>query len=175
VITAAVLLGLLGVVRLFALSPFSVPTGSMRPTLEPGDHVLVDRVSHHIRGVRRGDVVVVDGTDLLVTGGRRYVVKRVLGVGGDHVVCCDDQGRLTVNGTPLDERRYLFPGDAPSQVPFDVTVPASRLWLLGDHRSRSEDSRALLGQPGGGLIREDRLVGRVLAVVWPQARWQRVR
>jgi signal peptidase I len=81
VITAAVLLGLLGVVRLFALSPFSVPTGSMRPTLEPGDHVLVDRVSHHIRGVRRGDVVVVDGTDLLVTGGRRYVVKRVLGVG----------------------------------------------------------------------------------------------
>jgi signal peptidase I len=165
----------LGVVRLFALSPFSVPTGSMRATLQPGDHVLVDRVSQHLRGVHRGDVVVIDGRDLLVSEGRRYVVKRVLGVEGDHVVCCDPRGRLVVNGASLDERRYLFPGDAPSEIRFDVTVPAGRLWLLGDHRSESVDSRALLGRPGGGLIRSDRLVGRVVAVLWPPHRWGRVR
>ncbi|MGZ4609649.1 MAG: signal peptidase I [Actinomycetes bacterium] len=166
------LLCLLAIVRLFALSPFSVPTGSMRHTLEPGDHVLVDRVSQHFRDVRRGDVVVVDAADLLVSQGRRYVVKRVVGVGGDRVVCCDGQGRLLVNGVPQDEGRYLFPGDAPSTVTFDVSVPRGRLWLLGDHRSRSEDSRALLGQPGGGLIDEHRLVGRVVAVAWPADRWR---
>lgn len=147
----------------------------MRGTLRPGDHVLVDRVSHHVRDVRRGDVVVIDGSDLLVSAGRKFVVKRVIGVGGDHVVCCDTQGRLAVNDKPLDERRYLFPGDAPSEVTFDVTVPEGRLWLLGDHRSESEDSRALLGQPGGGMIRQDRLVGRVFVVVWPKDRWRWVR
>jgi signal peptidase I len=163
-------------VRLLVLSPFSVPTGSMRPTLRPGDHVLVDRVTPRLRGVHRGDVVVVDGADLLVApGGATHVVKRVLAVAGDHLVCCDARDRLVRNGTPLDETGYLFAGDRPSDVPFDVTVPDGRIWLMGDHRSRSEDSRALLGAPGGGMIPTSRVTGRVVAVVWPLDRMGRVR
>lgn len=146
----------------------------MRNTLQPGDHILVDRIGYHLHAPRRGDVVVVDAADLLLPGPvHAYIVKRVIGVAGDRVRCCDPRGHLTINGESLDER-YLFPGDRASEVTFDVRVPPGRLWLLGDHRAVSEDSRALLGRPGGGLIPRDRVVGRAFAVVWPPSRWQGV-
>jgi signal peptidase I len=97
----------------------------------------------------------------------RDFVKRVIGVPGDRVRCCDAQGRVTVNGAALDETSYLYPGNAASEVSFDVVVPPGKLWVMGDHRAASSDSRAHLGDPGGGFVPEDRVIGRAFAVVWP--------
>jgi signal peptidase I len=161
-------------VRAFVIAPFSIPSGSMEQSLKVGDRILVDRLSYRFHGVHRGDVVVFDGTDtfgrLGAGRGETDYVKRVIGLPGDHVVCCDDRLRITVNGRPLDERRYLHPGDDPSDLRFDIRVPPGRLWLMGDHRSDSLDSRAHLGDPGGGTVPVDKVVGRVMAVVWPLGR-----
>jgi signal peptidase I len=157
-------------VRSFVVAPFSIPSGSMRSTLEVGDRILVDRLSYHLHDVRRGDVVVFDGTEAfghLGNGrGETDYVKRVVGLPGDRVACCDKQGRLTVNGAPLTEP-YVFPGDDPSDLRFDVRVPPGKLWLMGDHRSDSLDSRAHLGDPGGGFVPVDKVLGRVRMIVWP--------
>lgn len=168
VVVIAVLLGVLGV-RHFVVQTFWVPSSSMAPTLEEGDVLLVDRTQ---RGTaRRGEVVVFDGTGYFGPGedGRRYWVKRVIGVGGDRVRCCDDAGRITVNGAVLDEL-YLVPGKAPSDVPFDVEVPDGAMFLLGDARADSADSRDHLGSPGGGMVPRERVVGEVTRIVWPLAR-----
>jgi signal peptidase I len=101
--------------------------------------------------------------------GESDFVKRVIAVGGDHVVCCDHQGRITVDGRAVDEP-YVYPGDDPSDVEFDQTVPPGHLWVMGDHRSSSADSREHLGDPGGGMVPVDRVVGRVVAVWWPWSR-----
>jgi signal peptidase I len=99
--------------------------------------------------------------------GEKDFIKRVIGVPGDRVVCCDPQGRVTVNGTALDEADYVFPGNVPSEATFDVTVPAGRLWVMGDHREASADSRAHTGDPGGGTVPEDKVIGRAFSIVWP--------
>jgi signal peptidase I len=108
-------------------------------------------------------VVPPDSTDF---------IKRVIGVAGDRVACCDVKGRLTVNGQPLDEASYLFPGDAPSTQTFDVVVPQGMLWVMGDHRSNSADSRAHMGDPGGGFVPADMVVGRAMTVLWPLSSFQ---
>lgn len=181
------------VVKSLLVQAFYIPSGSMEDTLQVGDRVLVNKLVYHLRDIQRGDVVVFDGTDSFapevettpasnpVTGalqelaraiglappdGRDFI-KRVIGVGGDRVTCCDAQGRITVNGVPLDEASYLYPGDVPSQAPFDVVVPPGSLWVMGDHRSASADSRAHLGDPGGGFVPVDRVLGRAFVVVWP--------
>ena len=102
---------------------------------------------------------------LFPTGG--HLVKRVIGVGGDTVECCDKRGRVTVNGTPLKERDYLAPGERPSLITFEQEVPEGYLWVMGDNRSQSADSRVHLGDPGGGFVPEENVVGKVFAVVWP--------
>ena len=91
----------------------------------------------------------------------------MIGVGGDRVVCCDVDGRITVNGVPLDEEAYLYRNNPPSKQPFDVLVPEGTLWVMGDHRSASADSRSHMGDPGGGFVPVDRVIGRAFAVVWP--------
>ncbi|MFE9255924.1 signal peptidase I [Streptomyces sp. NPDC006879] len=178
----------------FVLQPFLIPSRSMEPTLQVGDRVLVSKLAYRFgRQPSRGDVIVFDGRgsfvqeDLssdplatLVRGAASALglaepaetdfVKRVVGVGGDRVVCCDRSGRLTVNGVAVKET-YLHPGDAPSKVPFAVVVPQSKLFVLGDHRSASSDSRDHLGSPGGGMVPLERVIGRVNWIGWPPARW----
>jgi len=94
-------------------------------------------------------------------------VKRVIGLAGDRVACCDAQGRLTVNGAALRESSYLYPGDRPSAESFSVTVPPGRLWVMGDHRGDSADSRYHPDDPGDGTIPDSAVVGRVFMVIWP--------
>jgi signal peptidase I len=180
---------LLVVVRLVLVQSFVIPTTSMQPTLQAGDRVLVSRLDYRFGDVHRGDVIVFDGggvfgpaqpvssTTLFRVGqavaaalgapvGEHDYVKRVIGLPGDRVVCCDVAGRLTVNGTALSES-YLPVGTEPSTVRFDVVVPQGRLWVMGDNREDSADSRAHLGDPGGGTVPLARVVGRVVTVWWP--------
>jgi signal peptidase I len=113
---------------------FTEPSTSMENTVRPGDLVVADRTAQ----VRRGDVIV----EQQPSAGSGYFLRRVIGLPGDHVACCDARGRVTVDGKPLTET-YLYPGDAPARNPFSITVPSGKLWLMGDHRSVSYDSREL--------------------------------
>ncbi|HEX2314340.1 MAG TPA: signal peptidase I, partial [Thermomonospora sp.] len=186
------------VIKAFAVQAFYIPSASMENTLQIGDRVLVNKIVYRTRDVERGDIVVFNGLDSwdpevqvseptnpiskffhLVGGafgvvpGEKDYIKRVIGVPGDRVKCCDSQGRMTVNGVPLDERSYLFTDpvtgeqNKPSNEPFDVTVQPGNLWVMGDHREVSYDSRQHRGDPGGGAIPENRVIGRAFVVVWP--------
>jgi signal peptidase I len=182
-------------VRGLLVQSFYIPSGSMEPTLTPEDRILVNKVGG-ASSLERGDLVVFDGTRTFAdrAGGpgsgpasavgrvmgsmasrlsthlnESDYVKRVVGLPGDHVVCCDSTGLLTVNGAAVNEP-YLFPGDSPSDLTFDVTVPAERIWVMGDHRSDSADSRAHLGDPGGGMVRLDDVIGRAAMIYWPPSR-----
>ena len=187
------------VVKTFLLQVFYIPSGSMEETLMVGDRVAVNRLVYRIEEPRRGDVVVFEGSGtftqaasadagdnlvqrVLTELGRTVglapppdtvFVKRLIGVGGDRVACCDDSGAVLVNGQPLVEP-YLYPGDVPSAQEFDVLVPEGHMWLMGDHRSASADSRAHLGDPGGGMVPVDQALGRVVAVIWPPSEWRTV-
>lgn len=191
---AGVGLVLMLIVRAFLVQSFYIPTGSMEPTLEPNDRILVNKIGVE-SSIQRGDLVVFDGSRtfaphaadgadagsrlgkalgamaslLSIQMSQSDYVKRVIGLPGDHVVCCDVNHLVTVNDVPVDER-YLYPGDAPSDLTFDVTVPAGRVWLMGDHRSISADSRAHLGDPGGGMVRLDDVIGRAAMIYWPPNR-----
>ncbi len=176
------------VVKAFFVQMFFVPSASMRPELIEDDRILVEKISMWDGEVERGDVVVFQdpggwlgatpeptGLQALLSlvglypdGG--HLVKRVVGVGGDHVVCCDRQGRITVNGVALDERSYLRGGVAPSQREFEVDVPDDAVWVMGDNRSNSQDSRFHMQDPGEGSVPAENVVGKVWAIVWPTSR-----
>ncbi len=154
----------------FVIQPFQIPSSSMANGLRIGDRVLVNKLAYRFGAEpQRGDVVVFDGTNYF---GNADYVKRVVGIGGDRVVCCDKEGRLEVNGRSVDESAFLYPGDSPSDVPFDVVVPEGTLFVLGDHRSDSSDSRARLGSPGGGMIPTRRVIGRADWIAWPVGHWK---
>ncbi|GAA3671545.1 hypothetical protein GCM10022224_039710 [Nonomuraea antimicrobica] len=153
--------GLALLLQTFVVGSFYIPSISMENTLLVNDRVFVNKLAGK---PERGDIVVFKGWN------GEDTIKRVIGIGGDKVVCCDKQKRITVNGTPLDETSYLYPGDFPSGDDFNVTVPAGKLWLMGDHRSASADSRAHMGEPGGGFIAEDAVVGKAVVRYWPLSR-----
>jgi signal peptidase I len=104
--------------------------------------------------------------------GQTDYIKRVIGVPGDRVECCNAQGLVTVNGVPLHEQSYLYPGAAPSQIKFNIVVPPGRLWVMGDNRQISDDSRMRMSDPGGGTIPESKVIGRAFVIVWPPSHWR---
>ena len=181
------------VLKAFVVQVFSIPSGSMENTLLPGDRILVSKIVYDFRSIQRGDVVVFSGAGSwdppaqapsnpvlrlwddaaglvgIAAPGTDYV-KRVIGVPGDRVACCDLQGRVTVNGVPLEESSYVFPGDVPSQKTFSLTVAPGRLWVMGDNRADSDDSRYRTSFPGGGTIPESAVVGRAFVIIWPLSR-----
>src|SRR3984885_10029723 len=173
IVVAALALTIL--LKAFVVQVFSIPSGSMENTLLPGDRILVSKIVYKFRPIDRGDIVVFggagswdpptpppsnwlagiwgDATNLVgIAGPDTDYIKRVIGVPGDHVACCNSQGQVTVNGVPLSEKSYVYPGDAPSEQRFSITVPAGRLWVMGDHRSVSWDSRGHMSDPGDGSI-----------------------
>jgi signal peptidase I len=188
IVVAAAVLTLL--VKAFVVQVYRIPSGSMENTLQVGDRVLVNKVVYHFRGIARGDVIVFSGQDswgpdapppssdpvvrifddvlsgIGLQDNQTYYIKRVIGLPGDHVACCTD-GKVTVNGVPLSEGSYVYPGNPPSSVKFSEVVPAGHLWVMGDHRSDSEDSRYNTGDPGGGAIPENQVVGRAFLIIWP--------
>jgi signal peptidase I len=182
-------------IKSFVVQAFYIPSSSMENTLEIGDKVLVNKLVYDFRSIHRGDIVVFNGdgswdpvpaqpAPLLsrlwdsVSGlfgtapGVHDYIKRVIGVPGDHVACCDRQGQVTVNGVALHELPYLYPGDTPSEQRFSITVPPGRLWVMGDHRSVSWDSRGHMSDPGNGTIPENHVVGRAFVIVAPISRWR---
>jgi signal peptidase I len=170
------------VVRAFVLQTFYIPSESMQNTLEIDDRVLVNKLVYDFRSPHRGEIVVFKAPDSWRRDpAEEDFIKRVIGTGGDHVVCCDVQHRLVINGRALDEPYLYADGDGladlPSDEPFDVTIPKGRLWVMGDHRSHSGDSRENYMTHGNNIdqatIPEDAVVGRAFVVFWPfnRAKW----
>jgi signal peptidase I len=188
IVVAAAVLTLL--VKAFLVQVYRIPSASMENTLQVGDRVLVNKVVYHFRSIARGDVVVFSGQDswgpdapppssdpvvrlfddvlsgIGLQNNQTYYIKRVIGLPGDHVACCTD-GKVTVNGVPLSEGAYVLPGNPPSTFKFNEVVPAGHLWVMGDHRSDSDDSRFHPSDPGGGAIPENQVVGRAFLIIWP--------
>ncbi|MFE6778029.1 signal peptidase I [Streptomyces sp. NPDC057702] len=198
-IAVALLIAL--VLKTFLVQAFVIPSGSMEQTIRVGDRVLVDKLTPWFGAKpKRGDVVVFKdpggwlenehkpGDDpvgvkqvkqfltfigLLPSADEQDLIKRVVAVGDDTVRCCDKQGRIMVNGTPLNEP-YVHPDNPPSKLKFTVRVPPGRIFVMGDHRSDSADSRYHLDDEGHGTIPEDLVVGKAVVIAWPIGHWRRL-
>ena len=192
-IVVALVLALL--IKSFVIQAFYIPSASMENTLEIGDRVLINKVVYHLRPIHRGDIIVFDGTGswdfdnapassniftkglselegiVGISHDSSIYIKRVIGLPGDHVACATASGPLTVNGVPLSEASYLYPGNVPCDGTFSIYVPSGRLWVEGDHRAVSYDSRGHTGDPGGGTIPETAVLGRAFVIIWPPSRW----
>lgn len=190
ILVASILVSLF--VKTLLVQAFFVPSGSMEPTLHGcegcfNDRVLVNKQTSLMGGIHRGDVVVFRDSNgwlppALATGAQGRVrdalvfiglapssaennlVKRVIGVGGDTVEGRD--GKVYLNGAQLDEP-YVFPGNRASDIAFKVTVPAGKLWVMGDHRAASADSRSHQHDPAKGFVPVDQVVGRAFVIAWP--------
>ena len=195
VLGAALVLSLL--IKTFLIRSFFIPSGSMLETLQIDDRIIVNQLTPALYPIERGDVVVFkdpggwlgpsaeEPTDPVVVtvdwflsafgitapDSKQHLVKRVIGVAGDKVICCDATGLITVNGVPITEP-YIAPGQTPSSVEFDVTVPENSLWVLGDNRGNSEDSRFHGDLPSKGFVSNDWVVGRAFIISWPFDNWK---
>jgi signal peptidase I len=191
-------------VKTYVVEPFLIPTASMEDTLLEGDKVLVNKFVGHISQIHRGDIVVFNGNGswdpptpvsgnpvdriyrnfLTLFGdhsGEIDYIKRVIGLPGDRVACCNARGLMTVNGTALHETGYLYPGSEPSTTRFSVVVPPGDVWVMGDNRGDSSDSRFHhCGYPGAecaaydrsGAVPERRVIGRAFVIVWPLSQFR---
>jgi signal peptidase I len=181
------------VIKAFLFQAFYIPSGSMQKTLEINDRVVVNKLSEYFGEYQRGDIVVFRDpggwlpeyfgeedeswrtkvrnglvlVGLLPDPADQDLIKRIIGVGGDNVICCDSAGRITVNGFALNEKSYLFPGNKPSYMEFNVRVPKGSIWVMGDHRDASEDSRFHQDDPRKGMVPLDKVLGRAAVIIWP--------
>jgi signal peptidase I len=195
IVVAAAALTLL--VKAFLVQVYRIPSASMENTLMVNDRILVNKLVYHFRGIDRGDIVVFSGQgswgpdapppssdpivrvfdDVLAGLGlhstQTYYVKRVIGLPGDHVACCTAQDQVTVNGVALNEAAYVAPGGIQMQAeePFSIVVPKGYVWVEGDNRGDSDDSRGHTGDPGGGAVPENEIVGRAFFKIWPPSQF----
>jgi signal peptidase I len=179
-------------IKTFVVQFFYIPSGSMENTLQIKDRVAVNKVPFISSSINRGDVVVFRDPDnwlpeiidydtnkyvakaksalvavgVLPNPAKQYLVKRVVGVAGDHIVCCTKAGNLTINDVEVTEP-YIYGGNKPSEMKFDVTVPEGKIWVMGDHRGASADSRYHQEDINKGFVPLSRVTGRVVAVIWP--------
>ena len=178
-------------IKTFLVQFFYIPSGSMENTLQIQDRVAVNKVPFISGSINRGDVVVFrdpanwlpepyENTEnkvvakikeglvavgVLPNPAKQYLVKRVIGVAGDHIICCSN-GKLTINGTETNEP-YIFAGNKPSDMDFNVTVPEGKIWVMGDHRGSSADSRYHQDDVNNGFVPLEKVTGRVFAIIWP--------
>lgn len=191
IVATAMVLSLL--IKAFLIRSFFIPSGSMMDTLQIDDRIIVNELVPNLVPVNRGDVVVFKDPGgwlyqqpqetesrgfvqlgewvlsvfgLAAPDSSQHLVKRVIGVGGDHVVCCDADGKLQVNGVSITEP-YVQSDATPSDMKFDVKVPEGTFWVMGDNRSNSEDSRYHRTQPGKGFVPKSAIVGRAFLLSWP--------
>ncbi|WP_026922812.1 signal peptidase I [Glycomyces arizonensis] len=166
------------VVRTFVIQTYYIPSGSMETTLDLDDRVLVNKLVYDFSEPERGEIIVFTAPESWRSDpDEDEFIKRVIATGGDHIVCCDDSGRITVNGEPLDEDGYIYVNpltgeqDVPSKDAFDVVVPEGRLWVMGDHRQASGDSRERYIRTGGDVeastISVDAVIGKAFLLFWP--------
>jgi signal peptidase I len=198
IIVAAIVISFL--IKTFLIRSFYIPSESMEPTLYVNDRIIVNQLEPALMPIEHGDIVVfkdpggwlpaqppaaeqnafLAGVDwvlsfvgLTAPDSNDHLIKRVIGLPGDEVICCNELGQMSVNGVPLDEP-YLQLSDGStraSKIDFDVTVPADSLWVMGDNRDNSADSRYNQGNPGNGFVPFDNVVGRAILVSWPVDRW----
>jgi signal peptidase I len=179
-------------IKTFLVQFFFIPSGSMENTLQVQDRVAVNKVPFVSKSIDRGDVVVFRDPDnwlpemidygtnkyiataksalvaigVLPNPAKQYLVKRVVGVAGDRIICCTKDDKLSINGVEVDEP-YIFAGNKPSDMTFDVTVPEGKIWVMGDHRGASADSRYHQEDINKGFVPVSKVTGRVVAVIWP--------
>lgn len=183
-------------IKAFLIRSFYIPSGSMMDTLQINDRIIVNVLAPEVMPLQHGDVVVfkdpggwlgaiptvqktpiqelsdfVLGTfGITAPDSAEHLVKRVIGLPGDTVECCDAEGRLLVNGVPIDET-YIRAGSIPSELDFSVTVPEGSYWVMGDNRQNSTDSRYHQELPSGGFVKQEYVVGRAILISWPVAHW----
>jgi len=186
------------VLKTYLVRSFYIPSSSMENTLQINDRIIVNELVPNVMPVQYGDVVVfrdpggwlayspkpqpnwflgaLDWLGSLIgvtaSDSNDHLIKRVIGMAGDQVVCCTPTGSLSVNGIPLDEP-YLKLADGQNAAPveFDVTVPEGALWVMGDNRYNSKDSLGHIDDPGGGFVPIGTIVGKALVISWPIGRW----
>jgi signal peptidase I len=180
------------VIKSFLVQFFYIPSGSMENTLQVNDRVAVNKVPFISKSINRGDVVVFRDPDnwlpepytgdgnkylakikegfvavgVLPNPAKQYLVKRVIGVAGDKVECCAKSKKLMINGVEIDEP-YIFAGNSPSDTKFNVTVPEGKVWVMGDHRGASADSRFHQDDINQGMVPTSKVTGRVIGIIWP--------
>ena len=192
IVVIAIVLSFL--IKTFLFRAFFIPSGSMENTLQINDRIFVNLLVPEPFALKRGDVVVFKDTQGWLTpepvadgplswvndaatfiglapdNSQQHLVKRVIGMPGDKVKCCSAEGKLTINGEPITEP-YLFPGAAPSDTTFEVTVPEGHLWVMGDHRNNSQDSRFHNSDNGTGFVPIADVEGRAVVIAWPFSHW----
>ncbi|MFP3578478.1 signal peptidase I [Arthrobacter sp. SIMBA_036] len=192
VVAIAVVLSFL--IKTFLFRAYFIPSESMENTLDVNDRIFINLLVPQAFGLSHGDVIVFKdeqgwlapipkkapgpldwvGESLVFVGlmpddNEQHLVKRVIGLPGDHVTCCDAQGRVSVNGVPLNET-YINPAEVPQPNPFDVVVPAGKVWVMGDNRNHSADSRSH-AQTNGGFVNISDVEGKATIIAWPFNRW----
>ncbi len=186
-------------IKTFVVRSFYIPSASMENTLQINDRIIVNELEPNLVPIQHGDVVVfrdpggwlppsvptdqnpiaaawdaaLSFVGLSAPDSNDHLIKRVIGLPGDHVTCCNALGQMSVNGVPLKEPYVLLPpgSQAVSGIPFDVTVPKGSLWVMGDNRYNSADSRYHIDDPGKGFVPISNVVGRAFVITWPVSHW----